>query len=477
MTDKDAAAGAHGDTVPIAGAANATLERGFFGHPRGLGYLAGTELWERFSFYSMQSLLMLYMTKYLLIDGNSTKVAGLDGYRSVLERIFGPMTELALAAQTFGLYSGFILVTPLVGAWLGDRVLGRTKTVTIGALLMSAGHLTMAIEQAFLLALLLLIIGGGLFISNLAAQIGGLYSPEDTRRTRAFGIYLMAVNVGSMAAPLISGTLGERVGWHWGFGAAGIGMLIGLVTYLSGRRHLPPDVIAQGEKHAPLTGRQWQSVGGLILLYLPKLFFFAAVQQAYGMMVVWADKSVDRTIGGFEIPVTWALTADGILTIAGVVFANRIWSKMAASGREPHDIRKIGIANVIAASSFLLIAAFSLMAKVPVYGWMAFYLVLAFSYAWNDPPARALIARYAPRSVNGMMFALYSLSGALGFFLLGWLGRFYEPLGPTKYFLLTAALPLAGALMLIVFAHPLERLLARGDADREDLNSGGASAG
>ena len=477
MTTKDAAAGVHGETVPVSSGAGATTDHAFFGHPPGLGFLAGTELWERFSFYSMQSLLMLYMTKYLLLPENSGKVAGLGVYRSVLERIFGPMTDLALAAQTFGLYSGFILVTPLVGAWLGDRVLGRTKTVTIGALLMSAGHLTMAVEQAFLLALLLLIIGGGLFISNLAAQIGGLYAPDDTRRTRAFGIYLMAVNAGALAAPLISGTLGERIGWHWGFGAAGIGMLIGLGTYLLGRRHLPPDVIAQGGKAEPLTKRQWQSVGGLILLYLPKLFFFAAIQQAYGIMVIWADTAVDRKVGGFEIPVTWALTADGILTIVGVFIANRIWEKMAAKGREPHDIRKIGIANVIAAASFLLIAGFSLMPQVPIYGWLLFYLVLDMSFAWNDPPARALIARYAPRSVNGMMFALYSLSGALGFFLLGWLGRFYEPLGPTKYFLLTATLPLAGAVMLILFAHPLERLLARGDADRVDLQPEGGSAG
>ena len=450
-------------------------ETAFFGHPKGLGYLAMTEVWERFSFYSMRALLMLYMVKYLLINNNSANVTGFAVYRSVLERTFGPMTDLALATQTFGLFSGAILVTPLIGAWLGDRILGRTRTVTIGALLMSAGHLTMAVEGAFLLALLLLVLGGGLFISNLAAQIGGLYAPGDTRRTRAFGIYLMTVNIGQFVAPLISGTLGERLGWHWGFGAAGVGMLIGLATYLLGRPHFPPDVISQGAKPVTLTSRQWQSIGGLILLYLPKLFFFAAIQQAYGIMIVWADTAVDRKVGGFEIPVTWALTADGILTIVGVFVANTIWARMAAKGGEPHDIRKIGISNVIAAVSFLLIAGFSLMPQVPIYGWLLFYLVLALSFGWNDPPTRALIARYAPQSVNGMMFALYSLSGGLGFFLLGWLGRFYEPLGPTKYFLLTATLPIAGAIMLIVFAHPLERLLARGDADRADLKAAGGS--
>lgn len=474
MTISESGTGLHGESIADPSGAHAKADRAFFGHPAGLGFLAGTELWERFSFYSMQGLLMLYMTKYLLVDGNSAKVAGLGIYRSVLEGIFGPMTDLALAAQTFGLYSGMILVTPLVGAWLGDRVLGRTRTITAGALLMSAGHLTMAVESLFLLALLLLILGGGLFISNLAAQIGGLYSPEDTRRTRAFGVYLMAVNVGALAAPLIAGTLGEKVGWHYGFGAAGIGMLIGLVTYLSGRRHMPPDRIAKGEKPARLTSRQWLSVSGLIMLLAPKLFFFAAVQQAYGIMLVWADTGVDRTVGGFEIPVTWIGTADGVLTILGVLFANWVWARLAARGREPMDIRKVGIANIIAASSFLVIAALATLPIVPLWGWLLFYVVLAFSYGWNDPPSKALIARYAPPAVNGTMFAISSLSGALGFFLLGWLGRFYEPLGPAKYFLLTASLPVTGAILLILFAGPLERLLARGDADREDLRPGPA---
>ena len=216
-------------------------DRAFFGHPRGLGYLAGTELWECFSFYGMKALLMLYMVKYLLLPEREGQVVGLARYRSVLEGMFGQMTDLALAAQTFGLYSGLILLTPLIGAWLGDRVLGRTRTVTLGALLMAAGHLTMAFEQAFLLALLLLILGGGCFIGNLQAQIGQLYAPDDQRRTRAFGLYLIALNVGALVAPLVAGTLGENVAWHWGFGAAGVGMLIGLATYLAGRQGLRAD--------------------------------------------------------------------------------------------------------------------------------------------------------------------------------------------------------------------------------------------
>ena len=469
MTTTETGTGLHGEDIadPAGTHPPHASDHAFFGHPKGLGYLAGTELWERFSFYSMQSLLMLYMTKYLLLPENTSKVLGFSVFRNVVEGIFGPMTNLALAAQTFGLYSGLILVTPLFGAWLGDRVLGRTKTVTIGALLMSAGHLTMASERLFLLALLLLILGGGLFISNLAAQIGGLYAPDDSRRTRAFGIYLMALNVGALAAPLIAGTLGEKVGWHWGFTAAGIGMLVGLATYLSGRGYFAPDLIARGEKLQPLSRGQWTSVGAILLLLVPRIFFFAAAQQAYGIMVVWADTAVDRKVGGWELPVTWVLTADGILTIVGVIFANWAWARLAARGREPSDIRKVGISNIMVAVSFVVIAALATLAKVPMIGWLAFYLVLDFSFAWNDPPSKALIARYAPRSINGTMFAISALSGALGFFLLGYLGRFYEPLGAPAYFLLTATLPVAGAIVLIVFAKPLERLLAAGDSDAE----------
>ena len=471
MTTTETGTGLHGETISDPSGtlhAGSLEDTAFFGHPRGLGFLAGTELWERFSFYAMQALLMLYMTKYLLLPGNSAKVVGLGIYRDVLEGVFGPMTNLALAAQTFGLYSGLILATPLVGAWLGDRVLGRTKTITIGALLMSAGHLTMASEKAFLLALLLLILGGGCFIGNLAAQIGGLYEPRDTRRTRAFGVYLMALNVGAFLAPLIAGTMGERIGFHWGFGAAGVGMLIGLATYLSGRRHMPPDMVARGQKPTKLEGPQWVTVGAIILTLIPRVLLFGAAQQAYGIMVVWADTAVDRTIGNFEVPVTWILTADGIITILGVLLANRVWDKLAARGREPNDVVKIGIGGASIATSFLVVGLLANLPQVPLVGWLAFYLVLGLSYAWMDPPSKAIIGRYAPQSVNGMMFAFSALFGAFGFFLLGYLGRFYEPLGPSLYFLLTAAMPGLAAVVLITFSRPILRLLEAAERDDRD---------
>ena len=468
MSTIEGSAGLAGEAIPApSGALNPASreDTAFFGHPRGLGFLAGTELWERFSFYAMQALLMLYMTKQLLLPGHVGKVVGLGIYRNLLATAFGPMTDLAFAAQTFGLYSGLILVTPMIGAWLGDRVLGRVRTITIGALLMSAGHLTMASERAFLLAMLLLILGGGCLLGNLTAQIGGLYAPQDNRRTRAFGIYLMALNVGSFTAPLVAGTMGERLGFHWGFGAAGVGMLIGLATYLAGRRYMPPDLVARGKTPAKLDRAQWVTFGAIILTLVPKVLLFGAAQQAYGIMVVWADTGVNRRIGGFEVPVTWILTADGLITIAGVLLANRVWAVLAARGREPNDLVKIGIGGAAIAAAFLIVGLLASQPHVPLIGWLAFYLVLGLSYAWMDPPGKAIIARYAPQSINGTVFAFSALFSAFGFFLLGYLGRFYEPLGASRYFLLTAIMPGFASVFMLGLARPIQRLL--GTAERE----------
>src|SRR3984893_2837372 len=217
-------------------------DRSFIGHPRGLGYIAFAEAWERFSYYGMQSLLVLYMVNRLLHPGHIRAVAGFGPFRHVLENIYrGPLSVQALASAIFGLYTGLVYLTPIGGGLLADRLLGRTRTIIIGALLMSAGHFLMAFDVTFLAALTCLLTGVGCFKGNLASQVGGLYSTTDNRRADAFQIYYLFINGGVIISPLIAGTLGEVYGWHWGFGAAGVGMLIGLAIYLAGRKYLPPD--------------------------------------------------------------------------------------------------------------------------------------------------------------------------------------------------------------------------------------------
>lgn len=421
--------------------------------------LAGTELWERFSFFGMQALLMLYMTKYLLLPEHARNVLGLGQFRGILSATFGPMTDLAFATQTYGIYSGLIYASPLIGAWLGDRVIGKTRAVTIGTLLMAAGHLAMASEHFFLIALLLLIVGSGCLLGNMAAQVGLLYSPDDARRTRAFGLYLLALNIGALIAPLIIGTLGEKVSWHWGFGAAGFGMLIGLATYLFGRRHLPPDIISERTATAKLTRREWKTLGVLMLMLVPYLLATAALNQAYGIMYIWADTSVNRHVFGWEMPVTWVGIFDGTMTIVGVLIGNAIWKRSAERGREISDLSKLAISCVGMALGYLYIGGVATLAVTPIVLWLGFYLIVDFATVWMEAPPQAMITRSAPSSTSATMIAVFKLASAFAYFLLGWLGRFYEPLGAPLYWTLTATLPLAGLAILLVTRGTITRVL------------------
>ncbi|WP_423141505.1 peptide MFS transporter [Parablastomonas sp. CN1-191] len=452
---------------------DAAAPKELFGHPRGLTVLATTELWERFSFYGMQALLMLYMTKYLLLPQHAAKVLGLAGFRHGIERVAGPLSDLAFAAQTYGLYSGFIYLTPLVGAWLGDRVLGRTRTVTIGCVLMAAGHLAMAFEPLFLLALTLLVLGSGCLLGNMMAQVGVLYAPEDERRTRAFGIYLITLNIGALIAPLIIGTLGEEVSWHLGFGAAGVGMLIALATYVAGRRYLPPDTLVRGQarvKRAPLTRAEWKRVGViLLLLFFPYMLYSTVTNQSYSVMYVWADTHVDRNVLGFEVPVTWIGIIDGLATIGGVWLGNRlsVWLSRRR-GRDLGDVTKFSIGMVGIVASWLFAAAISGPLVTPVIAWIAFYIIQDFSYgAFMEPQAGSIVSRDSPQSVNSIMMALLKSAAAVGYFLAGWMARFYEPLGPRGFWLLNAAVAAVAAIAMIAGHKAWVRGLGRAEAAME----------
>src|SRR3984957_6002039 len=204
-------------------------DHSFLGHPRGLAYLAFTEAWERFSYYGMQTLLVLYMVKQLLLPGHSEHIAGLTAVRAAPEGHFGhALTTVVVLSAIFGLYPSLVYLTPIAGGFIADRWLGRTRTITIGALLMAAGHFLMAFDVSFLIALACLVAGVGCFKGNIASQVGALYATGDLRRADAFQIYFLFINAGVIAAPLTAGTLGEVYGWHYGFAAAGVGMLISL---------------------------------------------------------------------------------------------------------------------------------------------------------------------------------------------------------------------------------------------------------
>ena len=295
-------------------------------------------MWERFSYYGMRSLLVLYMTKYLLLPENSGSVRGLATVRSALEGLFGPLDIQPLSSQIWGFYTALVYLTPVFGGLLADRVLGQRRTVVIGAILMAIGHFMMAVEQLFLFALLALILGNGAFKPNISTQVGGLYAPGDRRRDRAYSIFYVGINVGAFLAPLVCGTLGEKAGWHYGFAAAGVGMCIGLCIYLYALPLLPPDelhkVKAAHAERTPLTREQWRAIVALLILFVPNTLFWASYEQMGNTTILWIDANVDRHIDLFgwivQIPTTTFLAFNPFMIFAFTPFVVAWWGRQAA---------------------------------------------------------------------------------------------------------------------------------------------------
>ncbi|MFY9898812.1 MAG: peptide MFS transporter, partial [Xanthobacteraceae bacterium] len=346
-----------------------------FGHPRGLTFLFTTEMWERFSYYGMRSLLVLYMTKFLLLEDHSGNVIGLAGLRRALEGVFGPLDVQPLSSQIWGLYTGLVYFTPIFGGLLADRVLGQRRTVVIGAVLMAIGHFMMASERLFLFALLALILGSGCFKPNISTQVGGLYAPGDPRRDRAYSIFYVGINLGAFLAPLVCGTLGEGVGWHYGFAAAGVGMVIGLCIYLYALPLLPTDEMhkvqaAQGGQSArkPLDASERRAVLALLVLFVPNTLFWAAYEQMGNTIILWADAYTDRSLDAHlfgwsaEIPTTWFLAVNPFMIFAFTPIIVALWARQAARGTEPPTITKMAYGCFGVCAAYLIMVAAALYA-------------------------------------------------------------------------------------------------------------------
>jgi POT family proton-dependent oligopeptide transporter len=442
---------------------SATADRGdtaFLGHPKALGYLAFTEAWERFSYYGMQSLLVLYMTKTLLLTPHVEQIAGFAAFERIIQAVYQPgASTQAVASAIFGLYTSLVYLTPILGGILADQLLGKTRTIVLGGLLMAAGHFLMAFDASFLLALLCLVLGTGCFKGNIAGQVGALYGEGDLRRADAFQIFYLGINAGVIAAPLIAGTLGETVGWHYGFGVAGVGMLVALVIYLAGRRHLPPDPpLRRGHKTArpklqPGEGRTIL----LLILLLPVLSASVLCnQQIFNAYLVWADRSVDLTFSGEKVPTTWLITLDSVASVsflAGMVVFWRLWAKRF---KEPDEIGKLTIGAFVSVTGVLCLAAGAMIAErtgtqVSIWWCVLFHLLNSIAFANMLPVSLALYARAAPAAVGGTIIGIYYLHLFAGNQTVGILGTLLEKMPASQFWLLHAAIAMgAGVVFLIV---------------------------
>lgn len=443
----------------------------WLGHPKGLFFLAFTEMWERFSFYGMRALLILYMVQELLVSARVDQIAGMEAYRAFIEAVFGELSTQAFASQTFGLYVGFVYFTPLFGGLIADRWLGAKRTVMIGIALMTAGHFAMIFDWSFLIALLLLVLGSGFLKGNIAAQVGHLYPKADEAlRSRGYTIFSTGINIGALIGPVVCGALAQIYGWHAGFGTAGLMMLVAAVIYFAGLRHFPDGRARKDSAEmAPLTAGEWRTIGLVLLLaWVFTLFQFLAYEQTFNVGMIWLAANVDLATPLGQVPSAWfpAWDAGASVLIAPVLIA--LWSWQASRGREPGDINKMVIGAVVMALSMMSLAAGSYFK--PADGsasivWPVITFTLSgISFMWTWPILLAMVSRCAPKKINALLMAGVYINAFLSGIGAGFIARWYEPLGATNFWLLNAAISAAGGMLLLILGPVVMRRIEASDS-------------
>jgi proton-dependent oligopeptide transporter, POT family len=443
----------------------------FSGHPKGLAYLAFTELWERFSYYGMTALLALYLGKQLLLPGHAEHVLGLAGLRHLFE-FRAPMSNAAFASLIYGWYGGLVYFTPIVGGWVADRWLGAKRTVTAGALLMSGGHLAMTFDQSFLIALGLLILGSGFLKGNISAQVGALYPrAAESLRARGFTIFSTAINIGGVLGPLGTGAVAAVYGWHAGFGLAAVLMLLALAIYLAGQRHLPDSKVTRDTRSdlPPLTREEKRRTLAIVGVIVLTVFPAIAYPMIWNIGIIWIDQHVDLWTPLGTVPASWFNSVDAFASIVIAVPLIALWAWQARRKQEPGDLTKIAIGSALVGASALLLAAGSALAdegaKVPVWWALACYFGMGTAFMWYWPQTLALVSQSAPAKINATMVSASFLALFVGITLMGWVGSFYDQMSPAAFWTVDAAIGFCGALIAFAVRRPLMRLLEpHGDA-------------
>jgi POT family proton-dependent oligopeptide transporter len=441
----------------------------FFGHPIGLRTLFLTEMWERMSYYGMRALLVLYMT------------GAVTGFNPGLG--WSQVESQAI----YGIYSGMVYFMVVPGGWIADNILGHQKAVLIGALIIALGHFTLAIpiEQTFFLGLIFVVLGTGLLKGNISTIVGQLYDGQDDRRDSGYTIFYMSINIGSTLGFLICSYLGEKIGWHWGFGAAGIGMTFGVIQYIK-HRHLLGDagmhpnempdekrkkytnylkvslvamflVIGAGlfgfividprffaEQFAyfltivaglyfiylflfaGLNASERKNLILLFLLFIGAAAFWSGFDQSAGSLNIFARDYTDLSVAGYKIPVGWLQFANPIIVVLFAPIFAGIWAQLARKNLDPSLPFKFAIGLLfMALSFFVMIIAVNLAIESSPVGMQWLLLTYLFQ-TWGElalsPIGLSAFSRYGPKRYMGQMFGLWFLASAIGGVLAGLLG-------------------------------------------------------
>jgi proton-dependent oligopeptide transporter, POT family len=435
----------------------------WFGQPRGLTILFLTEMWEIFSYYGMRALLVYYMTKQLLIGQEK-------------------------ASLIYGTYTAMAYFTPIFGGLIADRWLGKRRAVIIGGSIMAAGHFMMTFEPLFYLALATIALGNGLFLPSLPSQIDGLYRADDPRRGWAYNVYYVGINIGGFLAPLICGTLGELYGWHWGFGAAGVGMLLGLVIYILGGKYLPDQVRAVKQTLAPTAstastastapavqaGKYHSTFILLFAVGLAVTVFRGAYEQVGNTVALWADVGIDRTIGLWTIPMTWFQSLNPLLVIMMTPLLLAHWRRRAQAGSTGSAMKKMALGALIVAAAYLLLATVAFEAGTGRASWLwlaVFFAVFTLGELYILPTGLGLFARLAPIGYGATTVAAWFCAIFTGSFSAGMVGTLWARTSHAEFFAILTLISAIAAAMLLALDRAIRRIEAARAAETIALNA------
>lgn len=425
-------------------------------HPKGIYFLSAIEMWERFSYYGMRALLTLYMVKFLLF---STEKAG----------------------HVYGLYTGLVYATPLIGGYIADRYLGAKKCILIGSIIMALGHFLMAVSSLpfFYMALGFLIIGNGFFKPNISTIVGKLYHENDHRRDSGFTIFYMGINIGAFLSPLICGTLGEKIGFHYGFGAAGIGMVIGLFIYLWGHKkyiahiglepiHCIDKAKCDPEKvnvDEPLTKEDWYKIAAIFILMFFTIFFWASFEQAGSSMTLFADRSTNRIIPflNWEFPASYFQAVNPLIIIFLAPLFSSLWIKLADVNRDPSTPVKFVLGLAFVSIGFLLMAFAAyltgIIGQVSFVWLICVYFFHTVGELCISPVGLSVVTKLSPVKFASLLMGVWFLSSFFANYLSGVFAGSYDSLNHITFFLLPAFITGGSAIILAILAKPLKKLM------------------